>query len=317
MAMNDGQSPMDQALEWCVRLHDAGVSDAEREAFAQWLSADERHASAWLRAQQVWCVAGVAGQAFVTRQAPARPPARRMRWAAWACAAAVLLAVLLPNLSAERWADYRTTVAQTRTITLEDGSSIQMAPQTALDIDFTAQQRRIHLYRGEAWFKVAANPARPFVVEAGDGNVRALGTAFDVKRAPSGVEVIVTEHAVRVTQRQQQVDVAAGQGVRYDPAGISAPQSADIAQQLAWREQRLVFRDTPLHQVVERLRPYTSAYLLVTDETLGRLSITAAVDTRQVDAALGSLQVILPIEVTRIGPWLTLIRAANKPAEKS
>ncbi|MDD1014959.1 FecR family protein [Pseudomonas rubra] len=309
MTEPDSQTPLDQALEWCVRLQDAGVSEAEREAFARWLGADRRHPPAWQRAQQVWQASGAAGQAYVaTRSVPRRRSSRR-RWVSLASAAAVLMAVAVFTLSPARWADYRTEVAQVRSWTLEDGSIVQLAPQSALDVRFSEGERRIYLYRGEAWFKVASNPARPFVVEAAQGSVRALGTAFDVRLAGDGAEVTVTEHAVRVSQAGQQAEAREGQALHYDARGVGPLRSVDLGQQLAWREQRLAFRDEPLAQVLERLQPYSRAQLLLSDASLGQLRVTAAVQAREVDAALQSLQVILPIRVTRIGPWLTLVRA--------
>ena len=309
MTSTDNESPLDQALHWCVRLQDADVSRAEREAFEQWLGADPAHPPAWQRARQVWDNAGPAAAAFA-ESPPAPPVSRASRpWRGWAVAATVLLALGLWNLSPVMWADYRTAVAQTGAWRLDDGSSIQLAPDTALDVRFTAGERRIHLYKGEAWFQVAANPSRPFVVEANDGSVRALGTAFDVKIEAQQVHVAVTEHAVRVEQHGQQVDVQEDQMLSFDRRGIGQPQATHLNQQLAWRQQRLAFKDAPLAQVVEGLQRYSSSRLLITDSALEGLKVTAAFDTRQPLAALSSLEVVLPIQITTVGPWLTLIRA--------
>lgn len=311
MTRQTSPSPLDQALEWCVRLHDDGVTPAEREAFAQWLAADERHEAAWQRAQQVWGASGEVAQVLASAPAVAKKARRARTWTGWAAAAVVVLAVAGVTLSPAHWADYRTEVAQTRTWTLEDGSSIQLAPRTALDVTFSKGERRIHLYRGEAWFKVAANPARPFVVEAGDATVQALGTAFDVKVDGNRVDVAVTEHKVRVTHPRQQQDVSEGEALHYDRDAVSAPRAVNLMQQLAWREQRLSFKDAPLAEVIEQLQAYSSSRLLVTDSTLDGLSVTAAFDTRQPQDVLESLQVILPIQVSTVGPWLTLIRASE------
>ncbi|WP_307941760.1 FecR family protein [Pseudomonas mosselii] len=308
MNENDSHPPLDQALEWCVRLQDAGVTAAEREAFARWLAADPSHPAAWQRAWQVWGVAGVAGHAHV---AASRTPLRRLprrRFGGLATAAALLLAFTVFAFSPARWADYRTEVAQVRSWTLDDGSIVQLAPHTALDVSFSADERRLRLYQGEAWFKVTPNPARPFIVEAAGGDVRALGTAFDVQVLEDGANVTVTEHSVRVSRAGQQAEAEEGQALHYDAQGIGALRHVDPGQQLAWREQRLVFRDEPLTQVLQRLQPYSRAHLLLTDSSLAQLRVTAAVQAREADAALQSLQFILPIRVTMVGPWLTLVR---------
>lgn len=312
MNEHDSHTPLDQALEWCVRLQDAGVTPAEHEAFARWLEADPGHPAAWQRARQVWGVAGVAGHAHVTASRTRRRYVPRRMFIGLASAAAVLLAVTVFALSPARWADYRTDVAQVRSWTLEDGSTVQLAPHTALDVRFSDGERRLRLHQGEAWFKVAPNPARPFIVEAAGGDVRALGTAFDVQVLEDGASVTVTEHSVRVSSAGQQAEAGEGQALHYGAQGIGALRRVDPGQQLAWREQRLVFRDEPLTQVLQRLQPYSRAHLLLTDTSLAQLRVTAAVQAREADAALQSLQVILPIRVTTLGPWLTLVRPVQR-----
>ncbi|AIR89433.1 FecR family protein [Pseudomonas cremoricolorata] len=313
--MTDPQTatPLDQALEWCVRLADPGVTVAQRRAFERWLAADELHAQAWQRAQQVWQAAGPAAE----RSAARRPlaPRRRARLAGFASAALVLLGLLLWNLDPARHADYRTDVAQVRSWTLDDGSTVQLAPHTALDVRYSEGERRIRLYRGEAWFQVAGNPQRPFIVESAGGTTHALGTAFDVRVLDDGAQVSVTEHVVRINQGQQQLDLASGQAVRYGADGIGSPIAFDV-EQLSWREQRLSFRNQPLQDVIARLQPYSRAHLMLFDEGLKHLPVTASVRTSEADAALRSLQVVLPVQVTEVGPWLTLIRPAKTPAEK-
>ncbi len=305
---HEPQTPLDQALEWCVRLQDPGTTPAEHEAFAHWLAADPSHPAAWQRAQQVWGMAGVAGHAQVAAVGTARRRLPRRTLISLASAATVLLAVAVFALSPGRWADYRTEVAQVRSWTLEDGSTVQLAPQSALDVSFSAGERRLRLYEGEAWFKVAPNPARPFIVEAAGGSVRALGTAFDVQVLDDGANVTVTEHRVRISHAGQQAEAEEGQALHYGAQGLSALRRVDPDQQLAWRERRLVFRDEPLAQVLQRLQPYSPAHLLLTDSRLADLRVTAAVPARETDTVLQSLQVILPVRVTRVGPWLTLIR---------
>ncbi|WP_409313994.1 FecR family protein [Pseudomonas putida] len=312
MTEDDLPTPLDQALEWCVRLHESNVTQSEHDAFAQWLATDPAHPPAWLRAKQVWSAAGLAGDAYTATRMPRRSTSRRYKPALASAAAVVLALAALTMFSPARWADYRTDVAQVRSWTLEDGSTVQLAPQTAMDVRYNEGERRIHLYGGEAWFKVAANPARPFIVSAAKGEVRALGTAFDVRLVDEGVEVTVTEHRVRVSHATKQTEASEGQAVHYGASGIGQLRSVDLKQRLAWREQRLIFEDEPLAQVIQRLQPYSRAHLLLTDASLGQFRVTAAVNAPEADAALKSLQIILPIRITQVGPWLTLVRPQTR-----
>ena len=167
------------------------------------------------------------------------------------------------------------------------------------------------LYRGEAFFKVAAVPGRPFVVEAEGGSVTALGTAFSVADDADGVLVTVTEHAVRIataTGRDMRLD--AGNQATFTPGGaISPPHAIDPAVALAWREGRLVFVNTRLDRVVDALNRWRSGRLVVMNSALAAQPVTLIVNLTDIDGALSQLQDALPLAVTQVTPLLTLLHA--------
>lgn len=291
-------SAEDEAVAWFVRLQDEEATPADREAFAAWLARDPVHAAAWDEIERIWRGLGdirmgePAGR-VAAAVAPA-PPARRTRrlWQPLAAAAAILLAVALARqlLPTGLFADHRTAVAERRSIPLPDGSIIELAPLSALDVDVQGERRHVRLIAGEAFFTVARDPARRFVVEAGDGRVEVLGTAFDMRIDGGSVAVAVAHNAVAVSAASGgAVRLERGQGARYDAAGVSPVFAVDPEGVAPWRQDQLVFHDTPLSQVLAELGRYRRGHVQLIGRDLGARRITAVFDARQPDAAIATI----------------------------
>ncbi|MFC0709332.1 FecR family protein [Azorhizophilus paspali] len=288
---------IEEALQWLVRLHAGDAADDDWLAYEQWCRSSPEHRSAALVAERLWQELG-----SVLR----RPP-RRIVPIVGALLALGLGLVLSWQGHERGWmADHRTAMGEHRHLELADGSQLELAPETRLDLDFDARRRTLRLYAGELYVRVASDPARPFLVEAADGSIRALGTGFDVRREGSRVRLVVTEHAVRVSRGDERIDVQAGQSLEYGEHGLSAPVAVDIDSATAWRRHRLLFDGQPLGEVLDALSRYQPGLLLVRDERLRRLPVTGLFDTRDPDALLELLERSLPIRVRRL-PWVTLI----------
>ncbi|WEK33404.1 MAG: FecR domain-containing protein [Candidatus Pseudomonas phytovorans] len=207
-------------------------------------------------------------------------------------------------------ADQRTGVGERRTLHLADGSRMELAPQTRVDIDVEGQRRLLRLYSGELYVQVAADPQRPFEVEAANGRIRALGTEFDVRRNERDVHLTVTEHAVRVNVLAEGIaqvtEVQQGQGLDYNSAGLSQPFDVDPAAQTAWRHDRLVFNHRSLGEVLDAMKPYHPGLIWVRDEALRQLPVTGVVGTDDLAAQLQLLQQSLPVKIRKL-PWLTVV----------
>lgn len=325
---DDQHMPLvEEALHWLAVLQDRDASAADRSAFQAWLAASPAHAAAWQRAQYVWqrldALAPAIHRDPVLRRDviplhAIRPAPTRRRWMQLAAAASMAAAaggyVLAPP---GLLADYRTTVAERRQLRLADGSQVELGSDSALSVDFGSGTRLVTLYRGEAYFSVAADAARPFIVRAAGGRTRALGTAFNVKSIGGLVTVTVTEHAVEVAApRSGQIGgglarVAEGQQVRYGTDGLSAVAAADLAGALGWRQNRLIFQDLPLGAVVADLARYSRSRFVITDGALESLPVTGVFDTDAADAAIDTIARTLPIRLHRLGRLLTVISPAG------
>jgi transmembrane sensor len=302
---------IEEALRWLVVLRDPSADDAERRAFERWRAVDPAHEAAWQRAQAVWQRADILAPYLKDRRS-ARPPSGRRRWlrAAAVGAVAIPAGVLLAGsgLLSDLLADFRTAAGERRTFALADGSNVELAGASALSVSFDGRSRRLRLVEGEAFFDVAPEPGRPFIVEAGGGRTQALGTAFDVKLGDRSVLVAVSTHKVAVSLRgEAPTIVEQGRMVRYTAAGIEPAQAADLRAVEAWRRDRLVFHDAPLGDVIADLQRCRGGRILLTDGWLRDLKVTAVFDARQVDAALATIASTLPIRLHRFTDWLVVL----------
>lgn len=309
----------DEAVAWFVRLRDEEASDSDRAAFAAWLQASPAHARAWRELGAIWGaldqVAAPKSAAF-TPTIVAHDKARlgpRRSWRPLAAAAMLLLAVT------EAWrlsptgllADHRTGIGERRVVALPDGSRIELGPASAVDVDFVGTRRTVTLVAGEAFFTVSRDPARPFVVSAGEGQIAVLGTAFDVKIGQSeAVSVVVTESRVAVSAAgSPAVGVIAGQEVSYDRNGVSAVRPADLDAAQAWRQDQLVFHDAPLDAVLTELRRYRGGTIQLLGGELGKRRVTAVFDARRPDAALETIARNLDLRLLRISDYFVALVA--------
>ncbi|SDS37604.1 FecR domain-containing protein [Opitutus sp. GAS368] len=282
------QSIQRQAAEWLALRAARPLSPDEQAALAEWCAADPRHVAMLAEVDDAY-------QTFDRLAFYPRPPdgavdpdllVRRRGFAPVALAVAAAAAVALTALF--WWQAPSSTVAPAPLVAaaphflrLPDGSRVELNSGSEVAEHFTATERRVRLVRGEAHFEVAKNPLRPFIVEANNISVRAVGTAFDVRLGATAVDVLVTEGKVGVTSASRPLAVSgeahrdaatpaalgpgvilvAGQRTAVPTAptpstppelvveNLSEPQ---IARALSWQSSRLVFDAMPLAEVVER-----------------------------------------------------------------
>ncbi len=292
----------EQAAEWLVTLRAGKLSARERSEFVDWLRESPVHVAEILRASRIdhalgeyssWSDIAVAATGDIDNVVtlgelqlpqPSQQSTRSafMPWAAAAglAATAVLNAWLFFS---HNQSVIRTQAGERRELTLADGSVVDVAPSTELRVRLEDDQRLITLTRGQAFFHVASDANRPFIVAAGDTQVRAVGTAFDVARNAAGVIVTVVEGRVAV--------VRAVSGATR-PAGAKSTPPADVyltaneqvvvtssaaeipvrevngAAEVAWTDGNLVFDDETVAEVVRRFNLYNRAQIQLLDEAL-------------------------------------------------
>jgi transmembrane sensor len=183
---------------------------------------------------------------------------------------------------------YATTVGEIRRLVLPDGSVVELNTRSKIRIDFDARRRDVHLDRGEAFFTVARDAARPFRVSSHAAQIRAIGTRFSVYRQPSRTLVTVLEGIVAVqpetSPAQGAIELTAGHqvSVEADPDHASAGARAvpvDAARATSWRQHRLIFDNQPLSAVVAEFNRYNRQQLVLEDAALAAEGISGVFDS--------------------------------------
>ncbi|GGY09410.1 DUF4880 domain-containing protein [Massilia dura] len=304
----------DAALEWVARESAGPLDDAAQAAFETWYLANPRHQGAYLRARaiahsvdQVTVQASLKPRPDVAAPAGAAAPVRSRRafvfgGALAAGIAAIGVTALAPDLQGR--ATYETARGEFRKVQLADRSAISINSGSEVAVHLTDTQRRVTLGHGEAWFEVAKDRRRPFVVEAGDVRVRAVGTAFSVRRhADGGAEVLVTEGVVEVWANggtAPRRTLAAGEVAMVPADGSAARISADagaVQRRLAWREGQLVFQNEPLGAAVAEFNRYNARQIVVADPALHRKPLVGRYRIDQPEEFANDVHALLNVPV--------------------
>lgn len=314
----------EEALRWVVRLHSGMTGATEQQSYAAWRAESTLHERAALEAEALW--ADMSGLHVDSRNGLITPDRAATGLSRRGLLGGALCLGALGATGGMLWrsgtllrlaADYTSDTARARTITLADGSKVSLNARSAIDIAFTAGQRRVLLLEGQAYFEVAPDAARPFEVVIGNVSVTALGTAFDIARdlPGKGTEVAVTEHVVRVkaiSNRSgiygQPIDVSEGESIVIDPAGgfgAVQKQSRDVTA--AWRDGVYVAEAKPLQEVVHALSAWHPGVILISDGTLKSLEVNAVLDLTDPNRSLDALAGGLPIRIRRISSYFTVI----------
>lgn len=315
MSVAVSASVLRQAAEWLVRL-DNQTDAATRQAYHVWLTADPQHAAAIARLQGH--LSPLAEFAALRRAHQGRPRGQAIK--------ALALAGLLVGsglLGYQHWqrgyqlADLSTARGAWTEQRLADGSEISLNGDSAVDWHFDAQERRVHLLRGELRVQVAKDAQRPFYVDTPQGSIRALGTRFIVERRDDATRVTMLESSTRIESPVGTLVLNAGEQVRVDAHGIGAVQRVDVAaQEGAWNHHQLLVTDQPLSDVLERLARHRPGLLSFDREALAGMRVTVMLPTDDSDRALRLLERTLPLQVTHFTPWLTRVTPLDAAERK-
>lgn len=263
-------SRIDEAAQWAARIDAGAIDEIARAGLEKWLAIDPLNKGALLRAQAMLCLIDEApDKAIATRPredaalppAPEHRPQRRWRLAggAAAVAAAGVLALAIPQADHAR---YATETGEVREVAMADGSRAIINTASRLDTEMTQRQRRVSIEQGEAWFQIAKDSDRPFIVSAGPIRIKATGTAFAVRRLPGSATVTVTEGTVEIWNSaapDARFPARAGQSTTFafaplpnaEPRIVPARESA-----LAWRDEDIVLEGMTLGEAVEQFNRY-------------------------------------------------------------
>ncbi len=335
---------MRQAADWVVQLRSPDRPAHCEQSFADWLRASPLHVREYLRAVEVWeglahpdvgggrtredlvSAASVTNLVELPTAGAAPPPAtargrgflpayrRGFRWRQVGFAMALTAVFVLAYLGWQQTAVIKVTtgVGEQHSEVLPDHSVVELNTQSEIRVGFTDTERRVELIRGEAFFDVSKDPARPFIVVTDLATAKAVGTRFSVYRAQSGTIVTVAEGRVLVRDKQPDTDTDASHSGRADavevipgtqaeaqPGRPVQMRQADVERIFAWRERRLVFDGEPLSRVVEEFNRYNSPPLVISDARLREQRISGVFGANDPESLLDFLIKVDHIAVTR------------------
>jgi len=285
-----------KALEWRIRHEEGDLSPSERETFAAWLSASERHADAYQGLEKFWTVTGALDRhpdyAAILRESEGT--VYRGRFTRRALAASFAAAVVgLGGLGAYKELgprplvdqSFRTAVGQQATVTLPDGSQVTLNTDTVLRTRADQDRRLIYLDKGQAFFRVAKDKHHPFIVAAAGRTVTAVGTAFDVRVDHGELKVVLVEGKVHVQAAHPARAVTNASGANAPAAPMATDMSAgselvarddsewrlaptNVGLETSWLKGQLVFAGAPLSEVVDEMNRYSTRKIEIENPSL-------------------------------------------------
>ena len=324
---------LEEASTWFVELSEGHLTDKVREQFSDWLRASPEHVRAYLQISALWEDAPLLGkgaedvEALIARTRAAcnvvrvgkdrQPLSVRSRRFVTPLRSALAASLVLVAIGIAFWLQqrgvYETAIGEQRSLTLADGSTIELNAQSRVRVHFTAAERSIDLLEGQVLFHVTHDTARPFIVHSGAASVRAVGTQFDIDRVSGETVVTVVEGRVAVLPDSilqpvsaNAVDssapsipapdfalmgpdgargllLTAGEQVTLTAQATSRPTRTDVAAAIAWTQRKLVFAASPLTQVADEYNRYHQKRIAIRDRRLASFLVSgvfSATDSR-------------------------------------
>ncbi|MBL7249286.1 FecR family protein [Alloalcanivorax marinus] len=294
------------ARDWWLRCQAGPLDTGEQHRLEAWLAADPAHGEALAELEMHWELAGEVPPATV---GATTKPRRATAWLAVAAAALLVIAWQAPDWWLRARADYLAG-ATPLTLTLADGSRLDLAPGAAVRVAYNDRARNLELLRGEALFRPApinADEPRPFTVHSGDADFTARGTAFWVRHRDGAEQVGVTEHRVRARLpggRERLLE--AGDAARLTDQDGIRPLPLDPPREAGWAQGVLVFEQTPLSAALARINDFRSRPVVLLDRARGGTPVEAVLHLDNLDSGVPALATSLGLKSQNL-PGLTLL----------
>jgi transmembrane sensor len=335
-----------EASEWLIEFRSGDIDVKGRRDFYHWLKISPEHMRAYLELAAIWnegteldsrrrfddvrLAADIQAETNVTPLQRAHAPAGHHTRPSHRKIITLAASLALGFLSLGVWyayarETYSTNVGEDRVLTLSDGSTVELNSNSRVHLNFSKDVRGVQLLQGQALFHVAKDHDRPFIVRAGNAQIRAVGTQFDVYRNRASTTVTVVEGTVAVSssafgsvgtiaatggeaapvnpltggsRATNAMLVAAGEQVIVSPVVLAPPVKADVAAATAWTQHELVFKGASLQDVVLEFNRYNERHLTIRDSAIANLKVTGIFSSADPSSLLRFLKARPDIEVT-------------------
>jgi transmembrane sensor len=332
----DVHDPIDEAVEWHLRLSSSAAKEEDWLAFECWLASDSKNREAYDRVEMTWTELDEAkrlepklraalpehARASVVVDLDSRrrqqPKSQASQWGRWAVAACVALLVIAPAtyFAWPKSVTYVTAKGETRNIVLADGTKIRLNSASRISVALGKTRREVEMYDAEASFDVAKNPSRPFFVTVGDRQVRVVGTDFNILHHAGQMTVTLRRGVIDVIPHDapaaaSTVRLVPGQQlVHREGQAASTVSTVEPETAYAWQDGHLIYHNELLSDVVSDLNRYFTVPILAGGDTAAlRFSGVLAIDSE--DAVVQRLETFLPVVAERSDSQITLHRKSE------
>lgn len=333
-----------EAREWLIRLDsEIPLASNEADALREWLERSPAHGRELKRISSFWDNANIltqlavplnkphphTGKGFMRRVAGLFPRygTDALTIAVLLCVTIVFMSWLLPQSQTADKGIYATDIGRQKTVTLADGSTVQLNTDSLVQVDYNSELRRIRLLRGEVHFVVSRDTGRPFEVYADGNMVRAIGTAFSVQLLDDDVRVTVGHGKVELVslghvragnetlQSEEKIlgSLERGQSTtfRNTRGNLRILNRDELARQLSWRQGFLSFSGEPLSSVISQINRYTPKTIEIADPELRSLPVGGRFKVDEIEEIFEVLKTSFNIRISRIGDQHILLHSAS------
>jgi transmembrane sensor len=304
-----------EAADLAIRLQNDSGNRVSIEVVRAWVSRSPEHEAAWAK---VSAIHGMTGKILVDRQRDSQRASLGLTRRNFAIGGTIGLGSIatgswiIPEILLEARADYMTSTAELKTIPLPDGSTAMLGPDSAIGIDYTDDRRSIDLLAGMAYFEVAEDPARPFMVVSGGLLATALGTAFDVSN-DAGVVSVSVDHGL-VEARASGLSLSgverlgAGEWLAFDLSSHRLNRGSREAFQIAaWRTGMIVAEKESVSALVARISRWQRGNVVIADPYLGSRVVSGVFDLSDPLRAIDAVVRPFGAKVRKMTPFMTVI----------
>lgn len=301
-----------QAAAWLEKADFGEWTDLDERALEDWLVQSHAHRAAYWRLKAVWresyrlsiLKSSAANEAALR---PARKmPALLLRLAAAFVAVTVLGAGALLALGSPQSRTYATPIGGHEIVRFADGTQVELNTNTVVRATMTSQQRMVWLEKGEAYFQVHHDAARPMVVIAGDRRITDLGTQFLVRREPGALKVVLFEGSIRLGATK----LVPGEEATATATSMSVAHKSveELTNEIAWRDGVLVFKHATLADAAKAFNRYNTQKLVFADNVVAQETVGGTFRTNDAKAFAAVIRALLNLHVTNKGNEIVISR---------
>lgn len=301
---------LEEAAKWFFRQDGNTLSLSEQISFQSWLAESEENRVAYAEISGTWYeLSQIPHPDIMFVSKPSQNWWPKSMAAVLACVFLLVAGAWYTDIAIRISADGYTAIGELQTMQLPDGSIAEMNSGSAIALNYTSNERRIRLLKGEAVFTVSTDPHRPFIVEAKGGEAVALGTVYGVRDDNNGATVTVIEShvAISASAHGQPIELGQDQRISYRDGKLTSIQSVDAETETAWRRHKLIFVDKPLGEVVDELNRYHKGMIRIIDGSIRSRRVSGVFETTDIIKVIDALKNSFSLNDTRLGEMIILI----------